>query len=138
MTPFPCLPPPRPSGHSPAIGAGHRGRRGRHQRTRLHGAGQLSENVTRSVAARPVLYGGVAQRSGTMPAASYRRPLKVPFEARSMLSFGGFGVAQLSMLSLVRCSARNARQAYATRVLSVRLFSAPFLSDFWAKTSRED
>jgi len=29
-----------------------------------------------------------------MPAASYRRPLKEPFEARSMLSFGGFGVAQ--------------------------------------------
>src|SRR4051794_10118027 len=66
--------------------------------------------------------------------ASYRRRLKVPFEAPSMLSFGGFGVAPLSMLSLVRCSARKARQAYATRVLSVRLFSAPFLTDFWAKT----
>src|SRR4051812_40778000 len=38
------------------------------------------------------------------------------------------------MLSLGRCSARKARQAYATRVLSVRVFSAPFLSDFWAKT----
>src|SRR3954466_7703012 len=70
-----------------------------------------------------------------MPAASYRRPLKVSFEVRSMLSFGGLGVAELSMLSLVRRSARKARQAYATRVLSVRLFSAPFLSDFWAKTS---
>jgi len=68
----------------------------------------------------------IVPRSGTMPAASYRRPLKEPFEARSMLSFGGFGVAQLSMLSLVRCSAHNARQAYATRVLSVRVFSAPF------------
>src|SRR4051795_1106245 len=71
-----------------------------------------------------------------MPAGSYPRPLKVSFEVRSMLSFGGFGVAELSMLSLVRRSARKARQAYATRVLSVRLFSAPFLSDFWAKTSR--
>src|SRR3954453_23321180 len=43
-----------------------------------------------------------------------------------MVSFGGFGVAQISMLSQVRCSARKACRAYATRVLSVRLFSAPF------------
>src|SRR3954468_21435806 len=43
--------------------------------------------------------------------------------ARSMLSFGGFGVAQLSLRSLGRCSARKARQAYATRVLSVGVFN---------------
>src|SRR3954447_12086793 len=74
-------------------------------------------------------------RSGTMPVASYRPPFKVRPRHVWMVSFGGFGVAQISMLSQVRCSARKARQAYATRVLSVRLFSAPFLSDFCAKTT---
>src|SRR4051812_22147414 len=33
-------------------------------------------------------------RSGTMPAASYRRPFKCRSRHVSMLSFGGFGVAQ--------------------------------------------
>src|SRR3954453_13184326 len=50
-------------------------------------------------------------------------------EARLDGEFWRFGVAQISMLSQVRCSARKARRAYATRVLSVRLFSAPFLSE---------
>src|SRR4051794_33660507 len=76
----------------------------------------------------------IVPRSGTMPVASYRPPFKVRSRHVWMVSFGGFGVAQISMLSQVRCSARTARQAYATRVLSVRLFSAPFLSDFCAKT----
>src|SRR4051794_28360622 len=35
--------------------------------------------------------------------------------------------------TILGCSARKARQPYATRVLSVLLFSAAFLSDFWAK-----
>src|SRR3954462_5150827 len=68
----------------------------------------------------------IVPRSRTMPGASYRPPFKVRSRHVCMVSFGGFGVAQISMLSQVRCSARKARQAYATRVLSVRLFSAPF------------
>src|SRR4051794_38605463 len=81
--------------------------------------------------ARPRTLCAIRHNAGGQPSPAVESAVR----ARSMLSFGGFGVAQLSMLSLLRCSARKARQAYATRVLSVRLFSALTAEEFQARAA---
>src|SRR3954452_20573778 len=75
-------------------------------------------------------------RSGTMPVASYRPPFKVAFEASLDAGFWRFwrGSNIDAFATPMHCAKGPASQAYATRVLSVRLFSALFLSDFCAKT----
>src|SRR4051812_22199881 len=66
-----------------------------------------------------------------MPAASYRRPLKVPVEARSMLSFGGFGVAQFidafaSPVQRAKTPARLTRRVYCRSDFSAPPFCPTF------------